>query len=135
MSSIGHATRSLRTLDLARPTGALGFVCLSAYLTLAFALLGMLEPTDFVEAMTVFAAGVLAGAAVLHVRLVAAGRFAEGDDAARNSLRTVSLQVLVAGTLLAGVALLAGRPGDVVPAVAVAVTALAAGGVRIALPR
>ncbi|MGN6741715.1 MAG: hypothetical protein ACTHJL_00255 [Amnibacterium sp.] len=135
MSPIGPSTRPLRSADLARPTGALGFVCLSAYLTLLLAVLGLLQPAGFVEAMTVFAAGVLAAATVLHVRLVSAGRFVEGAEARRNGLGTASSQVLVACALLGAVALLGGRPADVVPAIAMGVTALTAAGVRIALPR
>ena len=131
MSQLGSTIRSLDLHDLARPTGALGFVCLSAYLTVQFGVLGTVETTDFVAAMTVFSIGVLAGALVLHLRLVAAGRFAEGADVSLNSLSTVSLQVLIACTALSAVALLAGRPGDSAPAVAMAITALVAGAVRV----
>ena len=132
MSQLGSTIRSRDLHDVARPTGALGFVCLSAYLTVQFGVLGTVETTDFVAAMTVFSIGVLAGALVLHLRLVAAGRFAEGADGSRNSLSTVSLQVLIACTALSAVALLAGRPGDSAPALAMAITALLAGAIRVA---
>ena len=131
MTQFGSTIRSLDLHDFARPTGALGFVCLSAYLTIQFGVLGVFESSDFVAAMAVFSVGVLAGAMVLHLRLVAAGRFAQGADFDRNSLSTVSLQVLIACTALSSVALLAGRPGDKAPAVAMAITALIAGAIRI----
>ena len=134
MSQIGPTTRSIDAHAVATPTGALGFVCLSAYLTVQFAVLGLLERTDFIDAMAVFSAGVLIGSLVLHLRLAAAGRFAEGRDAARNSLATVSLQVLVACTALAALAVLGGKPADSAPAIAMAVTALLAGGIRLAIP-
>ncbi|HEY8319192.1 MAG TPA: hypothetical protein VIG76_10200 [Amnibacterium sp.] len=131
MSQLGSTTRSLDRHDMARPTGALGFVCLSAYLTIQFGVLGVVEASDFVAAMAVFSVGVLAGATVLHLRLVTAGRFAQGADVDRNSLSTVSLQVLIACTALSSVALLAGRPGDKAPAVAMAITAIVAGVIRV----
>jgi hypothetical protein len=132
MSPLAQTTRPLDSHAIATPTGVLGFVCLSAYLTLDFAVLGLLERTDFVAAMAVFSGGVLAGSVVMHLRLVRARRFAVGADASRNSLATVSLQVLVACAVLSAVALLAGKPGDDMPALAMAITALVAGGMRLA---
>ena len=40
MSQSGSTFRSLDLHDVARPTGAFGFVCLSAYLTVQFGVLG-----------------------------------------------------------------------------------------------
>lgn len=131
MSPIGSPTRPSARVA-ATPTGALGFVVLSAYLTVQFSVLDVLERSGFVAAMAVFSTGVLLASLSAHLRLVAAGRFAEGAEAARNSLPRVSLQVLVACSVLGGVALLAGRPGDQAPALAVAITALLAGSVRLA---
>jgi hypothetical protein len=131
VSRIGSPTRPA-TRVAATPTGALGFVALSAYLTVQFTVLDVIERSDFITAMAVFSTGVLLAALSAHLRLVAAGRFAEGAEADRNGLPRVSLQVLVACTVLSGFALLAGSPGDHAPALALAITALLAGTVRLA---
>ena len=132
MSRIGSPSRPTPVRVVATPTGALGFVVLSTYLTLQFTVLDVLQHRDFVTAMTVFSIGVLLASLTMHVRLVAAGRIAEGAEAERNGLPRVSLQVLVVCAVLSAVALLAGNPGDHVPAIALAITALIAGAVRIA---
>jgi hypothetical protein len=107
-------------------------VALSAYLTVQFTVLDVIERSDFITAMAVFSTGVLLAALSAHLRLVAAGRFADGAEADRNGLPRVSLQVLVACTALSVFALLAGSPGDHAPALALAITALLAGAVRLA---
>jgi hypothetical protein len=129
---IGSLPRPATSRVAATPTGALGFVGFSAYLTLQFTVLDLLERTDFITAMAVFSTGVLLASLSAHLRLVAAGRFAEGAEADRNGLPRVSLQVLVACAFLSGFALLAGSPGDHAPALALAVTGLVAGAVRLA---
>ena len=131
MSRIGSPSRPLPVRDVATPTGALGFVVLSTYLTLQFTVLDLLQHRAFVTAMAVFSIGVLLASLTMHVRLVAAGRIAEGAEAERNGLPRVSLQVLVVCAVLSAVALLAGSPGDHVPALALAITALIAGAVRL----
>ncbi len=132
MSRIGSPSRPTPVRVAATPTGALGFVVLSAYLTLQFTVLDVLQHRDFVTAMTVFSVGVLLASLTMHLRLVAARRFSEGAEAERNGLRRISLQVLVACAVLSAVALLGGSPGDHVPALALAITALVAGTVRLA---
>lgn len=132
MSRIGSLSRPAPARVVATPTGALGFVVLSTYLTLQFTVLDLLQRRDFVTAMTVFSVGVLLASLTMHLRLVAAGRFAEGTEAERNGLPRISLQVLVVCAILSAVALLAGSPGDHVPALALAITALVAGVVRLA---
>lgn len=127
----GSPSRPVPSRVAATPTGALGFVVLSTYLTLQFTVLDLLQHTGFVTAMTVFSIGVLLASLTMHLRLVAAGRFAEGAEAERNGLPRVSLQVLVVCAILSAVALLAGSPGDHVPALALAITALVAGAVRL----
>jgi hypothetical protein len=130
VSRIGSPTRPAARVA-ATPTGALGFVALSAYLTVQFTVLDVIDRSDFITAMAVFSTGVLLAALSAHLRLVAAGRFAEGAEADRNGLPRVSLQVLVACSALSGFALLAGSPGDHAPALALAITALVAGTVRL----
>ncbi|MCU1473391.1 hypothetical protein [Amnibacterium sp.] len=132
MSPIGSPIRPAARVA-ATPTGALGFVTLSAYLTVQFTVLDVIGRSDFITAMAVFSTGVLLAALSAHLRLVAAGRFAEGAEADRNGLSRVSLQVLVACTVLSGFALLAGSPGDHAPALALAITALVAGAVRLVI--
>jgi hypothetical protein len=131
VSRIRSAIRPAVSRVAATPTGALGFVMFSAYLTVQFTVLDLLARSDFITAMAVFSTGVLLASLSAHLRLVAAGRFAEGAEADRNGLRRVSLQVLVACTFLSGFALLAGSPGDHAPALALAITALLAGAVRL----
>ena len=132
MSRIGSPSRPAPSRVAATPTGALGFVMFSTYLTLQFTVLDLLQHSDFVTAMTVFSIGVLLASLTMHLRLVAAGRFAEGAEAERNALPRVSLQVLVVCAILSAFALLAGSPGDHVPAIALGITALVAGTVRLA---
>jgi uncharacterized membrane protein YidH (DUF202 family) len=132
VSRIGSPSHPTPVRVAATPTGALGFVVLSTYLTLQFTVLDLLQHRDFVTAMTVFSIGVLLASLTMHLRLVAAGRFAEGAEAERNGLPRISLQVLVVCAVLSAVALLAGSPGDHVPALALAITALIAGAVRLA---
>ena len=131
MSRIGSPSRPTPVRVVATPTGALGFVVFSAYLTLQFTVLDLLQPRDFVTAMTVFSTGVLLASLTMHLRLVAAGRVSEGAEAERNGLRRISLQVLVVCAVLSAVALLGGSPGDHVPALALAITALIAATVRL----